>query len=123
MDTTAFADSAGRHLTKLDTIRFVTRRWKTTAAWCFAGNLDLGKKPVLQFVQKPNKESYPVTAAEWSNKMMPPAIMNFASSTTATRTASGIPAIIPKLQPGQVIALPAKVAIRPTGIMSGILKL
>ena len=115
MDTTAFADSAGRRLVKLDTIRFVTRRVEDYGSLVLRfSNLDLGKKPVLQFVQGEEiKESYPVTAAEWSNKMMPPGDYELRILYDSNQNGKWDPGnYSKKLQPEQVIALPQKLAIK-----------
>jgi len=73
-DTTAVSDSAGNRLAKMDTIRFTTKQQSDYGNVVLRfSNLDLAKKPVLQFVQGNDIfKSYPVTAMEWSNKFINP---------------------------------------------------
>ena len=74
MDTTAFIDSANNRLTKADTIRFTAKQLSNYGNVVLRfSNLDLTKKPVLQFVQGDEvKSSYALTALEWSNKFVNP---------------------------------------------------
>lgn len=73
-DTTAVSDSAGNRLPKTDTIRFITKQRSDYGNVVLRfSNLDLAKKPVLQFVQGNEiVKSYPLTAMEWSNKFINP---------------------------------------------------
>lgn len=74
MDTLAITDSANNHLLKTDTIRVNTKQQSDYGNVVLRfGNLDLGKHPVLQFVQGEEvKNSYPLTSLEWSNKFINP---------------------------------------------------
>jgi len=74
LDTTALSDSADNHLAKQDTVQFITKKQEDYGAVVLRfSNLDLGKNPVLQFLQGEEiKQSYPLTSLEWKNKMMQP---------------------------------------------------
>lgn len=74
MDTTAITDSANNRLAKADTIRFFAKQQADYGNVVLRfSNLDLGKHPVLQFVQGEEiKNSYPLTNPEWSNKFINP---------------------------------------------------
>lgn len=115
MDTTALSDSAGNHLTKQDTIRFVTKRRSDYGNVVLRfSNLDLSKHPVLQFVQGEEvKESYPVTAMEWSNKMMAPGEYEVRILFDGNQNGKWDHGdYSKKRQPEKVIALPQKLGIK-----------
>ena len=74
MDSTALVDSADNRLAKSDTIRFTAKQQADygNVVLRFSG-LDLAKHPVLQLLQGEEiKGSYPLTKAEWSNKLVNP---------------------------------------------------
>lgn len=74
IDTTAISDSANNHLAKQDTLRITSKTQEDYGNVVLRfSNLDLTKHPVLQFVQGDEiKNSYPLTAMEWSNKFINP---------------------------------------------------
>lgn len=74
MDTASVSDSADSQLAKTDTIRFATKQLSDYGNVVLRfSNLDLNMHPVLQFVQSEEiKNSYPLTALEWSNKFVNP---------------------------------------------------
>lgn len=74
IDTTAISDSAGNHLAKQDTLRITAKTQEDYGNVVLRfSNLDLTKHPVLQFVQADEiKNSYPLTALEWSYKFINP---------------------------------------------------
>lgn len=70
----AVQDSAGNFLSRTDTLRFNTKNTADygTVTLRFT-NLDLSLNPVIQFSDGETvKHSFPITAAEWSNKLFPP---------------------------------------------------
>ena len=115
MDTTAFSDSADNRLTRLDTLRFTTKSQSEYGNVVLRfTNLDLDRHPVLQFVSGDEvKLSYPVTAMEWSNKMMVPGEYELRILFDANQNGKWDPGNYPKkLQPEKVITLPQKLGIR-----------
>ncbi len=74
MDTTAITDSANNRLVKADTIRFFAKQQSDYGNVVLRfSNLDIGRHPVLQFVQGEEiKNSYPLISPEWSNKFINP---------------------------------------------------
>ncbi len=74
LDSMAFIDSAGNHLAKNDTVRFVTKSAEDYGSVKLRfNNLDFAKNPVLQLVQNDNIiESYPLTQRDWYRKLFPP---------------------------------------------------
>ena len=115
MDTTAVSDSANTRLTKQDTIRFVTRSQEDYGNVVLRfSNLDLGNNPVLQFVQGEEvKESYPVKAMEWSNKMMNPGEYEVRILYDANQNGKWDQGdYSKKRQPEKVVTLPLKLAVK-----------
>ncbi len=115
MDTTAVSDSLNNRLTKQDTIRFVTRSQEDYGNVVLRfSNLDLAKNPLLQFVQGEEvKESYPVKAAEWSNKMMAPGEYEVRILYDANQNGKWDHGdYSKKLQPEKVITLPQRLSIK-----------
>ena len=72
----AVADSAGVTLTKADTLRFSTQRESDYGSLRLRfGNIDLSRKPVLQFVQNEKLEaSYPLTQKEFYRRLYKPGV-------------------------------------------------
>jgi uncharacterized protein (DUF2141 family) len=70
------ADTAGATLAKSDTIRFRTKRESEYGSVKLNfKNVDLTRKPVLQFVTNDQvSKSYPLTSLQWSAPMFPPGI-------------------------------------------------
>ncbi|GAB2838416.1 Ig-like domain-containing domain [Ferruginibacter profundus] len=111
----AVRDSTDSTITKTDTIRIKTMgpadygnvvlRFK---------NIILTKHPVLQFVQDDIvKESFPVTASEWSNKLFPPGEYEIRILYDDNNNGKWDPgSYTKKLQPEKVIALPKKFAVK-----------
>ena len=115
MDTTAFADSTGNRLTKQDTLRFTTKKPEDYGNVVLRfSNLDLGKNPLLQFVQGEEvKESFPVTANEWSNKMMTPGEYEVRILYDANRNGKWDHGdYSKKLQPEKAVTLPKKLSVK-----------
>lgn len=115
MDTTAVSDSAGNHLAKLDTIRFITKQQSDYGNVVLRfSNLDLTKHPVLQFVLGEEiKKSYPLTAMEWSNKFVNPGeydirILYDANNNGKWDTGN----YSKKLQPEKAITLTLKLGVK-----------
>ena len=74
VDTTAISVSADNHFSKIDTMRFITKKEADYGNVVLRfSNLDLTRHPVLQFVQGEEiKESHPIKAMEWNKKLMTP---------------------------------------------------
>ena len=74
LDSLAFIDSAGNHLAKNDTLRFITKSSEDYGSVKLRfNNLDFSKNPVLQLVQNDNIiESSPITQKGWFRKLFPP---------------------------------------------------
>jgi uncharacterized protein (DUF2141 family) len=102
-------------LGKTDTLRFTTKKESDygNLVLRFKG-LDLGKHLVLQFVQNDNVvSSSPVTAKEWSQKMVKPGeyeLRLLYDTNNNGKWDAG--SYSKKVQPERVIVLPQKVAIR-----------
>lgn len=115
MDTTAVSDSAGNHLAKQDTIRFITRKQEDYGNVVLRfSNLDLGKHPLLQFVQGEEvKESFPVKTLEWSNKMLTPGEYEVRILFDENQNGKWDHGdYSKKLQPEKVTTLPQKLSIK-----------
>jgi uncharacterized protein (DUF2141 family) len=115
IDTLSITDSANNHLVKADTIRFITKQQSDYGNVVLRfSNLDLGKHPVLQFVQGDDiKSSYPLTTLEWSNKFITPGeyeIRILFDSNTNGKWDTGD--YSKKRQPEKAITLKEKLAIR-----------
>jgi hypothetical protein len=67
-------DSSDLSLSKADTIRFQTKRTEDYGSLkLIFKNIDIGRNPVLQFVEADNiKMTFPLNGSEWNNAMMPP---------------------------------------------------
>ncbi len=115
VDTTAVTDSAGNHLAKKDTIRFTTKKQDDYGSVVLRfSNLNLGKNPVLQFLQNEEiKESYPLTSLEWKNKMMHPGEYDIRILFDDNKNGKWDPGdYSKKLQPEKTITLTQKLSIR-----------
>lgn len=113
--TTALTDSGDNVLAKADTIRFMTKKEADYGRVVLRfSNLDLSKNPVLLFVQGDEvKFSYPVTAAEWSNKLFTPGEYDLRILYDNNQNGKWDPGnYSKKLQPEKVTALPQKLGIR-----------
>ena len=111
----AVADSSGNSLAKTDTIRFATKKESDYGNVVLRfSNIDLTRHPVLQFVQGDEvKESYALTATEWSKKLFRPGEYDirilYDSNNNGKWDAGNYSK---KIQPEKVIALPQKLSIR-----------
>jgi nuclear transport factor 2 (NTF2) superfamily protein len=115
MDTTAVSDSANNHIAKADTIRFTTKQQSDYGNVVLRfSNIDLAKHPVLQFVQSDEvKNSYPLTAMEWSNKFINPGEYEIRILFDDNNNGKWDPGnYAKKLQPEKVISLPQKLAVK-----------
>lgn len=115
MDTTALYDSANNRLTKIDTIKFTAKEQSNYGNVVLRfSNLDLSKHPILQLVQAGEiKNSYPLTALEWSNKFVNPGeyeIRILFDSNKNGKWDTGD--YSKKLQPEKAITLKDKLAIK-----------
>jgi len=74
LDSTAISDSTDKSIAKTDTLRFLTKKEADYGNVVLRfSNLDLAKRPVLQFILGEEvKESYSLSSAEWSKKLMLP---------------------------------------------------
>ncbi|MGB5006023.1 MAG: Ig-like domain-containing protein [Ferruginibacter sp.] len=114
-DTTAVSDSAGNRLAKTDTIRFTTKQQSDYGNVVLRfSNLDLAKKPVLQFVQGDAiMKSYPLTAMEWSNKFINPGEYDIRILYDTNNNGKWDPGdYSKKLQPETAITLTLKLAVK-----------
>ena len=111
----AVQDSTGNILSRTDTIRIITKKTADygTVLLRFS-NIDLAKHPVIQFLETDNlKFSYPLVAAEWSNKLFPPG--EYIIRILYDRNNNGIwdPGnYTKKIQPEKAIQLSQKLAIK-----------
>ncbi len=115
VDTSAIIDSANLHLTKADTIRFTTKQQEDYGNVVLRfSNLDLAKHPVLQLVQGEEvKKSYPLTAAEWSNKFVTPGEYEIRILFDNNKNGKWDPGdYSKKLQPEKAITLTQKISVR-----------
>ena len=115
IDTSAVSDSAGIRLTKRDTLKFISKKQADYGNLVLRfSNLDLAKHPVLQFTMGDEvKYSYPVTALEWSNKLMIPGEYEIRILFDDNNNGRWDPGnYSKKLQPEKVISLSQKLGIR-----------
>ncbi len=115
MDTTAVSDSSNNSIGKTDTIRFITKKEADYGHVVMRfSNLDLTKRPVLQFVQGEEiKESYPLTALEWSKKLMTPGEYEMRILFDDNNNGKWDPGdYSKKLQPEKVLSLSQKLGVR-----------
>lgn len=115
LNAAAFSDSSDNTIGKSDTLRFNTKResdyGKLTLRF---SNLDLAKHPVLQFIQGEEvKESFPLTALEWSKPLFVPGDYELRILFDDNRNGQWDPGNYSrKLQPEKVIRMPQKLNIR-----------
>jgi hypothetical protein len=115
IDTSAIIDSANNHLLKVDTIRFLTKEQADYGNVVLRfSNLDLSKHPVLQLVQGDEiKNSYPLTALEWSNRFINPGEYEIRILFDSNNNGKWDPGdYSKKLQPEKAITLKDKLAIK-----------
>ncbi|MBX2933385.1 MAG: Ig-like domain-containing protein [Ferruginibacter sp.] len=115
VDTSATSDSANNHLAKQDTLRITAKTQEDYGNVVFRfSNLDLAKHPVLQFVQGDEiKNSYPVSAMEWSNKFINPGEYDIRILYDDNNNGKWDPGNYSiKLQPEKVISLSQKLAVK-----------
>lgn len=111
----AVTDISDSSIAKTDTIKFKTKRVGDYGNIVLRfSNLDLLKNPVLQFTQNEEvKESFPVTAKEWSYKFFPPGEYDIRILYDNNKNGKWDPgSYSKKLQPEKVIVLPKKISIR-----------
>ncbi|MEO8771621.1 MAG: Ig-like domain-containing protein [Ferruginibacter sp.] len=115
MPKESFEDSAGNALDKTDTVRFSTKRTSDYGRIVLRfKNIDLAKHPVIQFLQNDAiKFSFPVTSAEWSNKLFPPGEYDVRILYDTNNNGVWDPGNYKeKLQPERAISLPQKLGIK-----------
>ena len=115
MDTTAVTDSADNYISKLDTIRFTSKKLTDYGKVVLRfTNLDLTKHPVLQFVLGEEiKNSYPLSAMEWSNNFVEPGEYDIRILFDKNKNGIWEPGdYSKKLQPEMAITLLQKIAVR-----------
>lgn len=115
LNPSAFADSSGNSILKRDTIHFKTKKEIEYGNLVLRfSNIDLSLHPVLQFVQADEvKESYALTAKEWSKKLFKPGeyelrILYDSNNNGKWDTGN----YGKKIQPEKVFSLPEKISIR-----------
>ncbi len=117
IDSTAITDSANNSIAKPDTIRFVSKKQADYGNVVLRfSNLDLNKHPVLQFVLGEEvKESYPITAMEWSKKLMEPGDYELRLLLDENNNGRWDPGdYSKKRQPEKVIPISQRLAIKAT---------
>ena len=115
MDTLAVSDSANNHLAKTDTIRFTTKQQSDYGNVVLRfSNLDLSKRPVLQFVQGEEiKKSYPLTTMEWSDRFVNPGEYDIRILYDTNNNGKWDPGdYSKKIQPEKAITLTLKLGVR-----------
>lgn len=116
MDKEAFADSTGLTLAKSDTVSFVTKRENQYGSLRLQFNdLDLGRNPVLQFVQDEKIiKSYPLTATNWYQRLFEPGDYELRILYDDNKNGQWDPGNFNlKKQPEIVHRIPRKVTIKP----------
>ncbi|MEP6713597.1 MAG: Ig-like domain-containing protein [Ferruginibacter sp.] len=111
----ALTDSSGNTIFKTDTLKFITKKTEDYGKVILRfKNLDISKHPVLQFVENENiKYSYPLTGAEWSNKLFQPGQFEIRILYDTNQNGIWDPGDYDKkLQPERVITLPEKITIK-----------
>ncbi len=115
IDTAALKDSLGNKLAKIDTIKFTTKRQEDYGKITLRfNNLDLTKKPVLQFINGETiKKSYSLANAEWSNSMFVPGDYTIRILYDTNGDGKWTPGnYTKKLQPEIAVTLPQKLSIK-----------
>lgn len=111
----AAKDSAGNMIAKADTIKFNSKTSEDYGRVVLRfNNLDLSKHPVLQLVQNNEvKNSYRLTAKEWSNKLVGPGEYELRILYDENSNGKWDPGnYSQKKQPEKVLALPQKLGVR-----------
>lgn len=111
----AVTDIADSSVTKTDTIRFQTKSAADYGNVVLRFNkLDSASSLVIQFVQDEIiKESFPLTAKEWSYKLFPPGEYEIRILYDANKNGKWDPgSYSKKRQPEKVIALPKKFSVK-----------
>lgn len=109
-------DSADAHLAKTDTLAFFTKKESDYGNITLRfSNLELTKKPVVQFVQGDEvKQSFPLTSKEWNSKLFAPGEYElrilYDENGNGKWDAGNYEK---KKQPEKVIAIGQKISIRP----------
>ncbi len=115
LNKNSVTDIADSSLTKTDTIKF-----KSKAATDYGNvvlrfnKLDSAAHIILQFVQEDKvKESFPITAKEWSYKLFPPGEYEIRILYDDNNNGKWDPgSYTKKIQPEKVVALPKKFAVK-----------
>ncbi len=108
-------DSAGNVLAATDSIAFRTKRTGDYGSVTLRfTNIDLSQHPVIQFFESGNlKFSYPITAAQWSNKLFTPGEYELRILYDLNNNGIWDPGnYSEKLQPENVIPFPQKLAVK-----------
>ncbi|HCY89635.1 MAG TPA: hypothetical protein DHV17_05190, partial [Chitinophagaceae bacterium] len=111
----AFTDSAGNQLPKADTMKFKTRRVEDYGRVALRfSNLDLEKKPVIQFlIGDEIKLSAPLTSNQWTNSRFLPGEYDMRILYDRNGNGRWDPGdYSQRLQPETVVTLSQKLAIR-----------
>ncbi len=111
----AVEDSAGRRLTKTDTIKFKTKNTSDYGSLKLVFNrLDLSRHPVLEFFETDIlKWKFPLTTNEWSKKLMIPGEYELRILYDENNNGVWDPGIYSeKVQPERVISLPQKISVK-----------
>lgn len=111
----AFTDSAGNQLPKADTMKFKTRRVEDYGRVALRfSNLDLEKKPVIQFlIGDEIKLSAPLTSNQWANSRFLPGEYDMRILYDRNGNGRWDPGdYSQRLQPETVVTLSQKLAIR-----------
>ena len=112
----AIQDSAGNFLLRNDTLRFSTRTNEDYGKVLLRfKNLDLSKRPVIQFVQGDEvKMSFALTALQWSNQLFTPGEYNIRILYDDNNNGKWDPGNFKeKKQPEKAVSLPQALQIRP----------
>ncbi|MFZ1786316.1 MAG: Ig-like domain-containing protein [Ferruginibacter sp.] len=115
IDSTAFSDSSGNRIALADTIKLKAKDMSDYGHVVLRfSNLELGKKPVLQFVQGEEiKYSYPLIASEWSNTFINPGEYELRILFDSNSNGKWDPGdYSKKLQPEKAITLSQKLGVR-----------
>lgn len=115
LDKDAISDSADATIFKSDTLKIVTKKEADYGNLVIRfSNLELAKRPVLQFVQNDEvKEAYPLKSSEWSKKLFTPGEYTVRILFDDNNNGKWDPgSYAQKRQPEKVITLPQKISIR-----------
>ena len=109
-------DSADTHLAKSDTLKFITKKESDYGNITLRfSNINLNKKPVIQFVQGEEvKQSFPLVSKEWNAKLFAPG--EYELRILYDENGNGkwdAGSYEKKKQPEKVTAITQKISIRP----------